>query len=81
MPASLICFYLSQQAVPSMGCAQQASSLSFGAMLGVQHTEEPFFGAQHRDTSDGSSLTTSTLLFASTGISSGNSIIELISSL
>jgi len=68
---------LSQQAVPSAGCAQHAPSLSSGIVLGVQHAEPPLFGVQHEATSECSLMATSTLLLASTGTSSGSSMLEL----
>jgi hypothetical protein len=66
--------YLSQQAAPSAGCAQQAPPLSSGFSLGVQQTVVLFFGAQHDAEASTSLFSRVNLLFLSTGISVSVSI-------
>lgn len=74
--------YLSQQAAPSAGCAQQAPPLSSGFSLGVQQTVALFFGAQHDAEASTSLFSRVNLLFLSTGISVSVSIVfNVLSSL
>ena len=61
--------YLSQQAAPSAGCAQQAPPLSSGFSLGVQQTESLIFGAQQDDATGVWILASVIVLFFNNGIS------------